>query len=102
VWERADTVIVMMLPKWVVMRQIVARTLWRAVSRERLWNGNREPLSNFYRWDPERNVIRWAWTKYDAQNEQYRDAPKNPRYSHVSFVFLTSHAEADEFLRQVD
>jgi adenylate kinase family enzyme len=99
VWERADTVIVLALPKKTVMLQIVGRTLRRAITRQKLWNGNREPLSNFYRWNPERNVIRWAWTKYDAQNEQYREAPKNPRYAHLQFVFLHSHAESEEYLR---
>jgi adenylate kinase family enzyme len=101
VWEHADTVIVLAIPKMLVMRQIVRRTLRRAVTRQVLWNGNREPLSNFYRWDPERNVARWAWTKYDSQNEQYREAPKNPRYSHLNFVFLASHAESEEYLRTV-
>jgi hypothetical protein len=101
VWERADTVIVMALPKIAVMRQIVLRTLRRVFTRQELWNGNREPFSNLYRWDPERNVVRWAWTKYDTQNEQYREAPKNPRYAHLQFVFLTLHAESAEFLRSV-
>jgi adenylate kinase family enzyme len=101
VWERADTVIVMALPKMAVMRQIVTRTVRRVITRQELWNGNREPLTNLYRWDPERNVVRWAWTKYDAQNEQYRAAPKNPRYAHLQFVFLHSRSETEEFLRSV-
>ncbi len=101
VWESADIVIVMAIPKMTVMRQIVTRTLRRAITRQKLWNGNREPLSNLYRWDPERNVVRWAWTKYDSQNERYREAPKNPRYAHLQFVFLHSHAESEEYLRRI-
>ncbi len=64
VWERADTVLWLDLPRGVIMRRVLARTIRRAVTGKELWNGNREPLSNFYRWDPERNVIRWAWVKY--------------------------------------
>lgn len=101
VWERADTVVVLQIPRRVVMRQVVARTLRRAVRREVLWNGNREPLSNFYRWDPEKNVIRWAWTRYEAVNERYREAALDSRYAHIRFVFLRSHAESEAFLHNL-
>jgi hypothetical protein len=52
VWERADTVVWINLSRAVVMRRVLARTLRRVVTREELWNGNREPLSNLYKWDP--------------------------------------------------
>ena len=101
IWERADTVIVLHIPRRVVMRQVTVRTIRRAVRREELWNGNREPRSNFYRWDPEKNVIRWAWTRYEAVNERYREAARDPRYAHIQFIFLGSHAESEAFLRDV-
>ncbi len=63
VWERADTVVWLDLPRRVVMRRVAIRTIRRALTREELWNGNREPLTNFYRWDPERNIIRWAGSR---------------------------------------
>src|SRR5690349_8719035 len=52
VWARADTVVWLDLPRAVVMRQVIGRTLRRSITREELWNGNREPLGNFVRWDP--------------------------------------------------
>lgn len=64
-WRQADTIVWLDLPRWVIMRRVIARTVRRAITREELWNGNREPLTNFYRWDPEVNVIRWAWTRFD-------------------------------------
>ncbi len=45
VWTRADTVVWLDLPRRTVMRQVVWRTVRRAVTRQELWNGNREPLS---------------------------------------------------------
>lgn len=57
-WTLADTVVWIDLPRRTVMRQIVGRTLRRVLTREELWNGNREPWSNLWSWDPERNVIR--------------------------------------------
>ncbi|WP_278260541.1 hypothetical protein [Nocardia sp. AG03] len=44
VWERADTVVWFDLPKPQVMAQIVRRSVRRVLTREELWNGNREWL----------------------------------------------------------
>ena len=57
VWARADTVVWLDLPRRTVMRQVVWRTLRRAVTRQELWNGNRESLRNFLTWAPEESVI---------------------------------------------
>ncbi len=60
VWRRADIVVWLDLPRGVVMRRIVARTLRRAIQRQELWNGNREPWRNFFLLDPNRSIIAWA------------------------------------------
>jgi adenylate kinase family enzyme len=98
VWRRADTVVWLDLPRPLVMRRIVLRTIRRAVTRERLWNGNREPLTNFYRLDPEKNVIRCAWVKYHEYVERYGGAMHDAAYTHLSFVRLRSRREVDAFL----
>lgn len=43
-WDRADTMIWLDYPFWIVARRLVGRTLRRGVRREVLWNGNRERL----------------------------------------------------------
>src|ERR1700749_1481473 len=42
VWDRADTVVWLDLPRRTVMRQVIWRTLRRVAFRAELWNGNRE------------------------------------------------------------
>jgi adenylate kinase family enzyme len=98
VWGRADTVVWVDPPKSVVMQRVIWRTIRRGVTREELWNGNREPLSNFTSWDPEQNVIRWAWTRYDSRREEYESAMINPTWTHLTFIRLRSSAEAAEFI----
>jgi adenylate kinase family enzyme len=98
VWQRADTVVWLDLPRRRVMYRIILRTVRRALTRERLWNGNREPLSNFYRLDPAKNVIRWTWVKYADYIERYGTAMQDPAYSHLTFVRLRSQHEVDAFL----
>ena len=44
VWDRADTVVWLDLPRWRVTGRVVSRTLRRVVTRQELWKGNREQL----------------------------------------------------------
>jgi len=53
-------------PRPVVMRRIIGRTLRRGIRREELWHGNREQIASWWRWDPHRNIVRWAWTSHTA------------------------------------
>src|SRR6266508_3598546 len=49
IWARADTVVWLDLPRHAVMRQVIWRTLRRAMLRAELWNGNRERWRNLVR-----------------------------------------------------
>jgi adenylate kinase family enzyme len=102
VWKRADTVVWLDLPKRTVMRQVIARTVRRAATREVLWNGNREPLSNFVSRDPDDNIILWTWVKYDEFVRRYADAMADPRWHDLTFVRLRSHAEARRLIESID
>jgi adenylate kinase family enzyme len=101
VWRRAEMVVWLDLPRRTVMRQVTTRTVRRLVTRQHLWNGNREPWSNLYRWDPETSVIRWAWTQHRKYQERYEAAMTSPQYAHIAFVRLTGHAAADAWLEKL-
>lgn len=101
VWARADTVVWLDLPRRVVMRQVVGRTLRRVLLRRRLWNGNREPFRNLWAWDPNRSIIRWAWTQHGKYADRYGAAMRSPSYAHLEFVRVTSRAEADDLLARL-
>jgi len=60
----ADAVVWIDQPRRVVMWRVISRTVRRALRREELWHGNRERVSTWLRWDPEENIVRWAWTSY--------------------------------------
>ena len=94
VWRRADTVIWFDLPRRTVMRQVVLRTIRRAVTREELWNGNREPWLNFFSRDPEKSIIAWAWTRHGVYRERWRAAAADPANAHLTFVRIGSRADA--------
>ncbi|HEY4465370.1 MAG TPA: shikimate kinase [Streptosporangiaceae bacterium] len=98
VWARADTVVWIDLPRSVVMRQIVWRTLRRAAGRVELWNGNRERWANLFTWDPEKSVISWAWHKHAVYRQRYEAASRDPANGHLRFVRLRTRADVRRFL----
>jgi adenylate kinase family enzyme len=98
VWTRADTVIWFDLPRRVVMRQLVTRTLRRAITRAELWNGNREPLTGLFLLDPETSIIRWAWSQHASYRRRFAAASADPSYAHVDFIRIGSRAETVRLL----
>ena len=98
VWARADTVVWLDLPRRTVMRQVVWRTLRRAVIRQELWNGNRESLRNFLTWAPEESIISWAWHNHGKYRDRYAAAAADPANAHLTFIRLTSRSAITRFL----
>ena len=100
VWDRADTVVWLDLPRSTVVRRVTWRSAHRVVRREELWNGNRETWGSVLSWDPKRSVVRWAWvvhgplrTRYEGAMADAADRPGAP-----TWVRMRSRAEADAWL----
>jgi adenylate kinase family enzyme len=69
-WARATAFVWMDTPRWVVMRQVIWRSLSRAISKQELWpgTGNREL---FRRWLDKEHPIRWAWDTWAMMHARY-------------------------------
>jgi adenylate kinase family enzyme len=101
IWTQADTVVWFDLPLPLVLSRTIARTLRRVVSRQELWNGNREPFSNLWSLKPEKSIIAWTATRHGTYRRRYLAAERDPRWSGLHFVRLRSQGEADAFLAVV-
>jgi adenylate kinase family enzyme len=66
-WHRADTVVWLDPPRHVVMWRVISRSVKRAVTRQELWNGNRE---NWRDWIQADHPIRWAWSRFHHKRTQ--------------------------------
>ncbi len=100
-WPRATTIVIIDLPKRIVMTRLIARTLRRLMTRERLWNGNQEKWRNALSRDRNRNIILWAWNSHAKYHD---DLPREAR-SAVGpdrVVVLTSPRAVKCFLEAVD
>ncbi|MBI4785098.1 MAG: AAA family ATPase [Oscillatoriophycideae cyanobacterium NC_groundwater_1537_Pr4_S-0.65um_50_18] len=96
VWSRTDTVVWLNYPFWLVFGRIVRRTLWRGVTRQELWNGNRESLGNVFSKD---SMILWMLKTYDKKRRQYPIWFQQPEAAHLQVVELRSPQEAKAWLK---
>jgi hypothetical protein len=102
VWQRADAVVWLDLPRPLVMLQLIRRTLGRVLTRRELWNGNREHWRNLFSLNREQSVIVWAWQTHAGNHERYRIAQADPAYRDLTFVRLRSHREAAAFVASLE
>jgi adenylate kinase family enzyme len=98
VWDRADTVVWLDLPRRTVTRRIILRTIHRAITRAELWNGNRERWRNVFSLNPERSVIAWSWASYADKRQRYRAAAIDPANEHLTFIRIANRADARRLL----
>jgi adenylate kinase family enzyme len=100
VWDRAQMIVVIDLPRWRVMGQLVRRTVTRSVVRAELWNGNRESFRNLFSLDDDRNVVLWSWrTHHRFHDEVVAEARAGAPHARV--VVLSSRRAVAEFSRQL-
>jgi adenylate kinase family enzyme len=94
VLARAEVIVCLDLSKPLVMRQVVRRTVRRWWRREELWNGNRESFLSMWRWDPEKSIIRWAWTTHGKRHREMEWLALVGPALGKNVVRVRSHAEA--------
>ena len=99
IWKRADTVVWLRLSRAATMRQLLGRSLRRVVTRQELWNGNRERLQTLL--DPKKSIITDVWSRYRKYNRDFERHCRDPRFSHINFVVLRSRKEISRWLDTV-
>ena len=99
--EAADTIVWVDTSKPRVMARVIRRTLRRVITREELWNGNREPWTNLYSRDPQRNIIVWSWTRFGEYRCQYQQMLDEGQWAHAQVVRLRTPAQARRWLSGV-
>jgi adenylate kinase family enzyme len=96
VLEQADTVVFLDLPYRVALRRVLWRTARRVVSREELWNGNRETLRNAL---SRHSIVWWVITDHRSYREKW--PPRLAALAHVDVVRLRSPREVRAWLQSI-
>jgi len=96
VWSWADTVVWLDYALPVILRQLFWRTLRRIITREELWNENRErSLAQFFSRD---SLFLWALRSYPRRRREYPILLQKPAYAHLAVVRLRSPRAAQTWM----
>ena len=93
--RRADLLVWLDLPRALVMRRVVGRTLRRRLNRTVLWNGNLEPSMSTFFTDHD-HIVRWAWRTHHENSE--RVAAAVALRQDLAVVRLRSQGEVDQWV----
>jgi adenylate kinase family enzyme len=96
VLERADTVVFLDLPLRTALRRALWRTLRRSVTREELWNGNRESLRIAFSRD---SIVWWVIKRHGTHRRKW--PPRLAPLTHLQVVRLRSPREVREWLQSI-
>jgi adenylate kinase family enzyme len=94
VWARAQLIVVLDLPRWRVLAQLLRRTVTRGATRAELWNGNRESLRNLVSTDDGRNVVLWSWRTHHRYHDEV-PAEARSAAPHARVMVLRDRRSAD-------
>ena len=89
VWEKADAVVWFDLPYATVMARVIRRTVRRTLTRQELWNGNREPFSNLWSFAPEKSIVAWTATRHRVYRSRYSACRARPTLGQASVRAVT-------------
>ena len=96
VLERADTAVQLDPPLLLTFGRAVRRTITRTITREELWNGNREQIRFLFTpyWIP--------WWVLRKHRHYAREIPQRvAEHPHLDVVRLRSDAEVERFLQSI-
>lgn len=99
VWGRADTVVWLDYPAWVIFGRLFARTMRRAFTREELWNGNRESFRGALL--SRDSLLLWALKTYRRHRREYPLLFAQPEHQHLTVIRLASPRITKRWLAQI-
>jgi adenylate kinase family enzyme len=96
VLERADTAVLLQPPFHLTFGRALRRTIGRTITREELWNGNREQIRFLFTryWIP--------WWVLQKHRHYAREIPNRvAEHPHLDFVRLRSASEVERWLQSI-
>jgi adenylate kinase family enzyme len=94
-WSRADTIVWLDIPLSASMIRLLWRTTRRMVTREELWNGNREPFGEMF---TSKSLLWYALSTYRRRRREIVSGLETDAYRGLSVVHLRSAREVRHWL----
>ena len=90
-WSRADAIVWLDFSRAVVMRRVLRRSAARTLLRRRIFGGNVETLSAWFR---PGHPAWWAWSHYAARRAEIAARCADPRFAPLGVIRLTRPRQA--------
>ena len=101
VFARADAIVCLDHGRARQTLRVLRRTTRRLVTREELWNGNRETLRALWWPDREASIVRWTWDNVPRVRRLFADLEAHPPHAEVDVVRLRGFGEVEDWFRSV-
>jgi len=98
IWSRAEVVIWLDYPFPIVFWRLLTRTIRRAVTREELWNGNRENFWWHLKLWSEESLIHWLFKSFWRRKREIPLLLSMPEHKHLSVIHLKHPQETEVLL----
>lgn len=99
IWQRATTIIWLDYPLPLVLWRLFRRTLWRTLTRQRLFNDNREPFFRaFFSRD---SLFVWALRTHYSRRQRYNQHFADGDFANAAPIVFHKPAHAEAFLELV-
>ena len=98
VWGKADTVVWLDMPLWLILTRLTRRNLTRIRSGVEIWpgTGNRETVrKSFFSTD---SLYVWALKTHQRRKRQMPELLARPEYAHLDVHHFTRADDADRWL----
>lgn len=90
IWNRATHIVWLDLPKLTIMRQVILRSLKRAIDGKDVFPGCREDWQRLFRSD---HPIRIAWDTYSKRRVRFEAMLKERQFQHLNVIHCSNHKE---------
>jgi adenylate kinase family enzyme len=94
-WSRADTIVWLDYSRAVIMPRVLRRSAARTLLRQRIFGGNVETLSSWFKAD---HPVWWAWTSYQDRRAEIADRAGNPQFAPLNVIRLRTPRAARVWL----
>jgi adenylate kinase family enzyme len=98
IWPKAQAVIWLDYPFHIVFWRMLTRTIRRAVTREELWNGNRENFWGHLKFWSDDSLFNWLFKTYWRRKRETPDLLNLPEHRHLELIHFKHPREAEEWL----
>lgn len=101
IWPRAQAVIWLDYAFFLVFWRLLTRTIRRAVTREELWNGNRESFWWHLKLWSEESLFHWLFKTYWRRKREIPQLLSLPEHRHLQLIHLKDQAETDRWIKSL-